>query len=168
MDADSRFLIRSMKLLAVLGVLMTLWPLLDSMTPAADAAVPTVINLSTIAPGERRTINIGRTAFFVVHRTPDEIAAVRADDDAPMPSPQPDAERVLRDEWLVVEARPENSFFNSGFHRKDRFGKYGGWYAPYGDHHYDLSGRLREGWRTTKNLPVPDYYFLNDTILVIE
>jgi len=151
------------------GLLLFLWVLVASVAPAADAYAPAVVNMSTIAPGERRTVPLpGRHLVFIVHRTPEQIAAVRADDDAPMPSPQPDAERVQRAEWLVVEARPEGSWFTDEFGMTSPEGKYGGWYAHPGDQHYELSGRLRERYRGTSNLPVPDYYFVNHTTLVIE
>ena len=147
---------------------MFAWTLVASMAPARDAYRPLVVNLSAVAPGERLTVHRVHTPIFVVHRTPEQIAAARADDDAPMPSPQADAERVKRPEWLVVEAKPENSYFWSAPYGTAYRGRYDGWFAPWGDQHYDLSGRLREGYRATRNLPVPDYYFLDDTIVVIE
>lgn len=142
MNGDHRFLMRGVALVARRGMVLFLWPLLSSLTPAADASAPTVIDLSAIAPGERRTVKLPRDMIFIVHRTPKQIAAVRADDDAPMPSPQPDAERVQRDEWRVVEARPEGSWFSEQFGMTSSVGKYGGWYTYYRDQHYDLSGRL--------------------------
>ena len=161
-----RFLTRSAMLMAVAGVGLFAWTLVASMAPARDAFRPLVVSLSTIAPGERLTVNHNRMPIFIVHRTPEQIAAVQAADDAPMPSPQADAERVHRPEWLVVEANPEPGFFWSDRYGRLRRGKYGGWFA-YWDQHYDLSGRLREGY-PARNLPVPDYYFLDDTIIVIE
>lgn len=169
--AESRFLRACVTLLALSGLLLSLWPLIASMAPAADARAPAVVNLATIAPGERRTVFLPLRPIFIVHRTPEQIALVRADDDAPMPSPQSDAERVQRPEWLVVEAKPEGGYFYwSEWERRHGLekGKYGGWWSGYGDQHYDLSGRLREAYWGSSNLPVPDYYFLTDTTLVIE
>ena len=168
MTGDPRFLVQSTMLVVLVGAGLFLSMLGASMTPAADASQPLVVNLSTIGPGERMALHHGRTDYFILHRTPEQIDAARADDTAAMPSPQSDAERVKRPEWLVVEARPENSYFRSPHYGKARRGKYGGWFAPWGDQHYDLSGRLREGRRATRNLPVPDYYFLDDNIIVIE
>lgn len=168
MASGFRFLTRSAMLMAAAGVGLFAWTLVASMAPARDAFRPLVVNLSAIAPGERLTFRHRRMSIFVAHRTLEQIAAVRADDGATMPSPQPDAERVQRAEWLVVEARPENSYFWSNRYGREYRGKYGGWFAPWGGQHYDLSGRLREGYRATRNLPVPDYYFLDDTIIVIE
>lgn len=168
MNRDRRFLVHAVVLVAGVGMVLFLWPLVSSMTPAADARAPAVIDLSTIAPGERRTVMLPNEMIFIVHRTPEQIAAARADDDAPMPSPQPDAERVRRAEWLLVEARPEGSCFSEEFGWRSPEGKYGGWFAQMGNQHYDLSGRLREGYRGTRNLPVPDYYFLDAATLVLE
>lgn len=168
MEADERFLFRSTLALAFAGVGAFAVPFLISMAPAADAYDPLVVHLSTIGPGERLTVTHRGTAYFILHRTQAQIALARADDEAPMPSPERDAARVQRPDWLIVEARPENSFFYPASYQIRFRGKYGGWFAPLGDQHYDLSGRLREGYRATRNLPVPEYYFLSDEILVIE
>lgn len=162
MNGDRRFLVRGIALAAATGLLLFLWPLLSSMTPAADVRAPTIVDLSTIAPGERRTVLLPRRAIFVLHRTPEQIATARADDDAQMPSPQPDSERVQRAEWLVVVAKPDWGW------QLVPGGEYDGWFEVHTATRYDLSGRVREGWRNTNNLPVPAYYFLNDTTLVIE
>ncbi len=111
MTGDLRFLVQSTMLVVLVGAGLFLSMLGASMTPAADAYRPLVVNLSTIGPGERRTVSLRQRPIAIVHRTPEQIAAVRADDDASMPSPQRDAKRVKRPEWLVVEARPENSYF---------------------------------------------------------
>lgn len=169
--ANFRFLQGCTRLLALAATLLFLWSLGASMMPAADAHAPAVIDISGIALGERRTVLLPRRDLFIVHRTPEEIAAARADDDAPMPSPQRDVDRVQRAEWLVVEAKPEGGgFYPLEWERRHgvQKGRYGGWWAPFGDQHYDLSGRLREAYRGSNNLPVPDYYFLDDTTLVIE
>lgn len=168
MTRNVRFLARLTMLMALAGTGLFLWVLAISMAPAGDAYRPLVVNLSAIAPGGRLTLSHRRTVYAVLHRTPEQVAAARAGDDAPMPSPQADAERVQRAEWLVVEARPENSYFWTDSYGREYRGRYGGWFAGWGDQHYDLSGRLREGYRATRNLPVPDYYFLDDTIVVIE
>jgi len=41
-------------------------------------------------------------AIAIDHRTPRQVAAARADDDADQPDPKPDSAKVLRPEWLVV------------------------------------------------------------------
>lgn len=145
------------------GVLVFLGVLIASMKPAADAHAPAVVNIAGIAPGERRTVVVpGRNPLFIVHRTPEQIALVRADDEAPLPSPEPDTQRVQRAGWLVVEGKTDWGW------QLYPGGKYDGWIEIQTGTHYDLSGRVREGWRNTRNFPVPRYYFLDDTTLVIE
>lgn len=171
--ADSRFLSGCARLSVIGAMLLFLWPLIASIMPAADAYAPAIVNIAGIAPGERRTVVVpGRHQLFIVHRTADQIAAVRADDDAPMPSAQPDAERVQKADWLVVDGYPPVEFWAFsmmlGQNAGEPVGDFGGWFDAYSTAHYDLSGRVRKGWQVTKNLAVPDYYFLDDTTLVIE
>lgn len=169
---DRRYLVHWLIGAAGMGLLSFFAILAVSMSPAADASVPAVIDLSTIAPGERRTVKRPGQLIFIVHRTPDEIASVREDDDAPMPFPQPDSERVKRAEWLVIDGVPPTEYriFSRllGQREGEPVGKYGGWFDDYSTAHYDLSGRVRKGRETDRNLLIPSYYFLNDTTIVIE
>lgn len=155
-------------LMGLTGLLLAVWPVVDSMNPAADVTTAVTVDLSTIAPGERLTVLRDHMPIFIVHRTPEQIAVVRADNGAAMPSPQPDAERVQRPEWLVVVGRPPVGYWLHGQEHGESVGNYGGWIDFYSTAHYDLSGRVREGWRVGSNLAIPKYYFLTGTILVIE
>lgn len=172
MPREKRFLFGSTLLMALAGVAIFVGVLAVSMAPAGDASKPLVVDLSTIALGERLTVHWYNADYFILHRTPEQVAAARAGDNAAMPSPELDSARVKRPEWLIVEARPDRGYFYPPDYppkrRQRSHGDYGGWYAAGGEQHYDLSGRLRKAVRGSRNLPVPKYRFLADNLLVIE
>jgi ubiquinol-cytochrome c reductase iron-sulfur subunit len=141
---------------------------IDSMNPSAQARSPIVwVDLGTISPGQRKTLfwPLARVPIFVVHRTPERIETVRADDNALMRFPEPDRDRVLRGEWLVVIPRCRNERTSWGQEPGEPRGEWGGWQCDYGDA-YDLSGRLRNRWGES-NFEVPPYRFVDDRWLVI-
>lgn len=164
-NAGGGFLYRLTALLAMIGLAFATWPLIDSMNPSAEAQTPVVsLDLDTIPPGQRKTVYWrDSTPVFVVHRTAEQIARVRADDAAEMPFPELDRERVQREEWLVVIG---DCYQPLGQRPGEMAGRWGGWYCPYHDREFDLSGRLRSKWGGA-NLPVPPYYFQDDRWLVI-
>ncbi|MAM67531.1 MAG: ubiquinol-cytochrome c reductase iron-sulfur subunit [Rhodospirillaceae bacterium] len=45
-------------------------------------------------------------------------------------------------------------------------GEYDGWFCPCHGSHYDSSGRIRKG-PAPRNLEVPDYNFISDSVIKI-
>jgi ubiquinol-cytochrome c reductase iron-sulfur subunit len=127
-----------------------------SMAPAGDASKPLVVDLSTIALGERLTMHRYNAVYFILHRTPEQVAAARAGDSAAMPSRELDSARVKHPEWLIVEARPDRGNFYPPHLRQRYYGDCGGWYAAGGEQYCDLSGCLHKAYRGARNLPVPN------------
>ena len=83
--------------------------------------------------------------------------------------PQSDDVRVKegKSEWLVlVGVCTHLGCVPQGTKVGQNKGDYGGWYCPCHGSHYDTSGRIRKG-PAPKNLEVPDYAFLDDTIVRI-
>ena len=87
-----------------MGGATALWPLIDSLNPSADVLAESRIevDLSGVEPGQRITVSWRGQPVFIDHRTPERIAAARADDDVEMIDPEPNSARVLHAEWLVV------------------------------------------------------------------
>ena len=168
-DSDRRFLYRLAGLVVATGLAFAAWPFIDSMNPSAETLNPLVfVDLRRIPPGERKTIKWRRFPIHIVHRTPEQIAAVRADDMVEMPFPQADHERVQRDEWLVVIAACWFGTRSQSRWLEHVRGPWGGWYCPVRyDPQYDLSGRLRSRWGGEGNMKIPPYYFDGDDWLVI-
>ena len=150
--------------MALFGIGSVAWVMLDSMNPAADAPAPFSIDLRHIAVGDRKTVYWNVTPIFVAHRTAEEVAAATAGDAADMPFPERDADRVIRDEWLVVvgvdSLRPWYRL--SGQAADEERGEWGGWRVNWEGIEYDTSGRLRRG-PGSGNLVVPSYEFVSET-----
>lgn len=152
-----------------IGVAAALWPFIDSMNPAADvrAVSSTEIDLSSFEPGQRVTVKWRGHPVFIDYRTPERIAAARADDTADLKDPEPDGARVQRAEWLVVVGVCTHlGCIPLGQAQGDPRGDHGGWFCPCHGSHYDMSGRIRKG-PAPKNLAVPPYEFMNDLAIRI-
>lgn len=170
-DGDTRrdFLTISTVLLGAVATGAAIWPLIDSMNPAADTlALSTVeLDLKAIKPGQRITVKWRGRPVFIDHRTPAQIKKAQADDGATMPDPQADKDRVQKADWLVmVGVCTHLGCVPLGQRSGQPRGEYDGWFCPCHGSHYDVSGRIRKG-PAPKNLEVPQYKFVNETTLLI-
>jgi len=149
---------------ATVGGLVALWPLIDQMNPAANvqALATTDVDLSRIEVGQVVTVTWRGKPVFVARRTEEEIAKARDVDLDALPDPQPDSERVIRPEWLIVVG----ICTHLGCIPLNDQGDYGGYFCPCHGSHYDESGRIRKG-PAPRNLAVPPYDFLDDTTIRI-
>lgn len=151
------------------GAVLSGWAFVHSMNPAADvlALASTEVNLQPIQAGQAITVTWRGKPVFVRHRTAEEIARARADDNAALPDPQPDSKRVQREQWLVLLGVCTHlGCVPLGQKPADAKGDYGGWFCPCHGSHYDTSGRIRRG-PAPRNLDVPTYTFTNDTTIRI-
>lgn len=140
------------------------WPLIDQMNPSADVlALSTIeVDLSAIEVGQAVTVKWRGKPVFIRHRTPEEIEeAAATTGDAR--DPQPDADRVVKPEWLVlVGVCTHLGCVPLGNKAGEEKGDYHGWFCPCHGSHYDTSGRIRKG-PAPLNLQVPEYAFVTDT-----
>jgi len=147
--------------LAAAGAFGVFWSFLRSLAPAADVLADAVleIDLAPIPEGSAITVLWQGKPVFLRRRTADEIARARADDDAPMPDPAPDATRAQRPEWLVVVGVCTHlGCVPLGQRAGETRGRYDGWFCPCHGSHYDLAGRIRLG-PAPRNLDIPPYAF---------
>jgi ubiquinol-cytochrome c reductase iron-sulfur subunit len=163
------FLVLSATAFTAVGAAAAIWPLLDSMNPssAARAEATTEVDLSPIKPGQAITIRWQGKPVFVVHRTPEQIAAAERDDNAARIDPARDRDRVKRRQWLIVVG----AFTHLGCVPTSRavgdlIPRFGGWVCPCHYSQYDISGRVRQG-PAPANLVVPPYAFRDPDLLVI-
>ena len=145
------------------------WPLLDSLNPSRDVlSLATIeVDLSTIEEGQSITIKWQGKPVFIRHRTQTEINAAQQVNIDRLPDPQTDQERSEKPAWLIVIGVCTHlGCVPLGQKTNDPKGDFGGWFCPCHGSHYDESGRIRRG-PAPKNLAVPTYRFLSDTIIQI-
>ncbi len=159
-DGNRRnFLLKLTTVVGGAGVAATCVPFVASMNPSTDvlAKAVTEVDLSGIPPGGMHTVAWQGQPVFVLHRTPEEIAASAATNG--VIDPEPDAKRVIKPEWLVV--------VGVCTHMGCVPNKEGpGWICHCHGSQYDDSGRVVRG-PAPKNLAVPPYHFLSENKLVI-
>jgi ubiquinol-cytochrome c reductase iron-sulfur subunit len=152
-----------------LGVAVVAWPLIDQMNPAADVlALSTAeVDLAPIQPGQRVTISWRGKPVFIDHRTPDQIQSAEDTNLADLPDPQPDSARVKKADWLIIVGVCTHlGCVPKGQLVTDPRGEFGGWFCPCHGSVYDTSGRIRHG-PAPRNLEVPPYEFISDTVVRI-
>jgi ubiquinol-cytochrome c reductase iron-sulfur subunit len=151
------------------GVGIAAWPFVDSMNPAKDtlALSTTEVDISSLQPGQAITVMWRGKPVFVRRRTPEEIKSAEDVNVAELRDKQTDADRVQKPEWLVlVGICTHLGCIPAGQKPTDAHGDFGGWFCPCHGSHYDTSGRIRKG-PAPKNLAVPPYAFLSDTMIKI-
>ncbi|WFW29664.1 MAG: ubiquinol-cytochrome c reductase iron-sulfur subunit [Wolbachia endosymbiont of Menacanthus eurysternus] len=150
-----------------IGVIGGLWPLIKSMSPSAEilAASTVEVNLTDIQEGQAKKVKWRGKPVFIRKRTKQEIETSRAIDIKNLRDPQSDEQRVHKgkEEWLIMigicthlGCVPVNYVTKDG----------NGWFCPCHGSYYDASGRVIGG-PAPKNMAIPDYFFLNENIVII-
>ncbi|TCS60915.1 ubiquinol-cytochrome c reductase iron-sulfur subunit [Varunaivibrio sulfuroxidans] len=159
------FLLISTSVLGAAGLVISAWPFIDSISPAADvrALASTEVDLSAMQVGQAITAIWRGKPVFIRYRTEAEIKAAEDVKLADLPDPQADKDRVQKAQWLIVVGICTHlGCIPLGQKPSDPRGDYGGWYCPCHGSEYDTSGRIRRG-PAPKNLLVPKYAFVEDT-----
>ncbi|MEK9671176.1 MAG: ubiquinol-cytochrome c reductase iron-sulfur subunit [Rhodospirillaceae bacterium] len=159
------FLLVSTATVGAVGTALSVWPFINSLNPAADtlALATTEVNLSPIASGQSITVVWQGKPVFIRHRTAAEIDQAKKDDEAALPDPAKDIDRVKKAEWLImVGVCTHLGCIPLGQKEGEPKGEFGGWFCPCHGSHYDTSGRIRKG-PAPQNLTVPAYEFTSDT-----
>ena len=169
---------------AGIGAACAVWPLITSMNPASDtlaAGAPIDIDISGVQPGQQIIVLWRSRPIFIVHRTPDQIATLKADKDAGQlrdPNSSADQQgayaknvyRSIKPELLVLvgicthlgcvpEFTPQPGSIDPNWP--------GGYFCPCHGSRYDLAGRVFQNVPAPYNLPVPPYHFVSDTVIRI-
>lgn len=163
------FLYLTAGMFGAVGAGCAAWPFVSSMNPGADARAlaSTEVNLAPIEVGQSITAMWRGKPVFIRRRTEEEIEAARSVDVSGLTDPQSDEDRTEKAEWLVmVGICTHLGCVPSGQKPTDQKGDFGGWFCPCHGSHYDTSGRIRKG-PAPKNLTVPPYEFVSDTLIKI-
>lgn len=154
---------------AAVGTACVAWPLVNSLNPAKDtlALASIEVDLTPIQVGQAITVMWRGKPVFIRRRTPEEIQEAENVDMATLIDPQTDKDRVQKPEWLItVGICTHLGCVPVGQKTGETRGEYNGWFCPCHGSHYDVSGRIRKG-PAPKNLTVPDYTFVSDTLIRI-
>lgn len=161
--------------LAAIGAVATAWPFINNLNPAADTlALSSIeVNVGSMQPGQAVTVKWRGQPVFIRRRTPEEVAQAEAVKLSDLPDPQTDDARVtdtakkVRREWLIVVGNCTHlGCVPQGNKVGDPRGEFGGWFCSCHGSQYDTSGRIRKG-PAPKNLAVPNYLFVSDTLVRI-
>ena len=156
---------------AGVGGAATLYPLVNQMNPSADvlALASTEVDISQIQPGQAVKTIWRKQPVFIRNLTPAEISQANAVPAGELRDPQTLAERTRdgKANWLVTMGICTHlGCIPLGTAPGENKGEYGGYFCPCHGSHYDTAGRIRKG-PAPKNLQVPEYSFVSDTVVRI-
>jgi ubiquinol-cytochrome c reductase iron-sulfur subunit len=174
---------------AAIGGVLTLWPFIDQMNPAADtlAQATTEVNVGALDEGVGMTVMFRSRPHFVRRRTAAEIAEaaeadvaslpdrdarnVNIDDGSPATMENRSALTAAVAEGVEVDQALATALLVTGANcthlgcvPTEGEGDYDAWFCPCHGSHYDTAGRIRRG-PAPENLPVPPMTFTAPTTL---
>lgn len=155
--------------MAAVGAGSVAWPFIDQLNPAADtlAMSTTEVDIASVAEGQSITVMWRGKPVFIRHRTAKEIEEAKAVDVSTLRDKQDDKARVQKEQWLIVIGVCTHlGCVPLGQKTGEMRGEYDGWFCPCHGSAYDTSGRIRKG-PAPKNLEVPGYTFVSDTLVRI-
>ena len=158
------FLMLATGAVGAIGIGAVIWPLIDSMNPAADvlALASVEVDLSPVQVGQRITVKWRGKPVFIDHRTPQQIEESKKVPMSDLKDPATDEQRAQKPEWLImIGICTHLGCIPLGQKEGDPRGPYGGWFCPCHGSIYDTAGRIRQG-PAPRNLELPEYTFLDN------
>ncbi|QTD56519.1 ubiquinol-cytochrome c reductase iron-sulfur subunit [Parasphingorhabdus cellanae] len=156
---------------AGVGVVATVFPLVNQMNPSADVlALSSIeVDISAIEPGQAIKSSWRKQPIFIRNLTAPEIEAANKVDLSALRDPETLADRTQpgKENWLItLGVCTHLGCVPLGAAQGEIKGEYEGYFCPCHGSHYDTAGRTRKGPAPT-NLEVPEYSFLTDTVVKI-
>ena len=161
------FVVLAASALAGVGAVSAVVPFIDSMNPAKDVqALSSIeVDISGLNPGDEKTVKWRGKPVFIKRRTKEELARANKVQISELRDPETDIMRTKKghEEFLImIGVCTHLGCVPLG----NEAGDYEGWFCPCHGSHYDISGRIRKG-PAPKNLVVPQYSFISDSVVKI-
>jgi ubiquinol-cytochrome c reductase iron-sulfur subunit len=156
---------------AGVGGLATLYPLISQMSASADvlAGSTAEVDISAIQPGQAIKAVFRKQPVFIRNLTPTEIEAASKVDVDSLRDPESLEQRTKegKTNWLITMGVCTHlGCIPLGSAEGEVKGDFGGYFCPCHGSSYDTAARIRKG-PAPKNLQVPEYAFLSDTVVKI-
>jgi ubiquinol-cytochrome c reductase iron-sulfur subunit len=156
---------------AGIGGLATLYPLVSQMAPSSDvlAESSTEVDISSIQPGQAIKAVFRKQPLFIRNLTPAEIAAADKVSVDSLRDPETLGQRTKegKKNWLITMGVCTHlGCVPLGAAEGEIKGEFGGYFCPCHGSAYDTAARIRKG-PAPKNLEVPEYAFVSDTVVKI-
>lgn len=186
-DASKRTWLIASSCAGAVGAGFVAVPFVSSFQPserAKAAGAPVEVDISTLEPGQKMTVEWRGKPVWILRRTPEMLAAVKeADDEVADPNSERTAyptPEYAQNEWR--SRKPEifvcvGICTHLGCSPTDKFQPgpqpslpddwQGGFLCPCHGSTFDLAGRVYKNKPAPDNLEVPPYVFLSDTRLLI-
>ncbi len=153
------------------GAVAAVAPLIVQMSPSADvlALASAEVDISKIAPGQAIKTIWRKQPVFIRNLTPQEIQVANAVQVGDLRDPQTLAERTTEGKanWLITMGVCTHlGCVPLGASEGEIKGEFGGYFCPCHGSAYDTAARIRKG-PAPKNLEVPEYAFVSDTVVKI-
>jgi ubiquinol-cytochrome c reductase iron-sulfur subunit len=179
-----RVLVIATSVVGAVGAGFAAVPFISSMNPSAKAraaGAPVEADISKLEPGAMLRVKWRGKPIWIVHRTPEMLAALPTldpaltDPNSEVPQ-QPDycknPNRSIKPEYLVAVGicthlgcsptfRPDVAPDDLGPNWK------GGFFCPCHGSRFDLAGRVFKGVPAPTNLVIPIHTYLNDTTILV-
>jgi ubiquinol-cytochrome c reductase iron-sulfur subunit len=179
-----RFLTQAATVIGAVGVGLASVPFVSSMRPSARAealGAPVEVDIGKIEPGQMIRVLWRGKPVWILHRTPEALAALPtldgrlADPDSKQSEQPPSSAneyRAIKPEIFVAVGicthlgcsplyRPEVAPADLGPDWK------GGFFCPCHGSRFDLAGRVYKSVPAPTNLVIPPYRYLSDTQIMI-
>lgn len=179
-----RMLVNGASIAGGVGTLALVTPMLASMSPserAKAAGAPVTVDIGKLSPGQLMIVEWRGKPAWIVKRTPEALASLAAvtdelrdpdSTDDQQPEYAVNQERSIKPEVLVMLGvcthlgcsptyRPDIAPADLGAEWQ------GGFFCPCHGSKFDFSGRVYKGVPAPKNLEVPPYRYVSDSVIII-
>lgn len=186
-EGRRRFLTGATTVVGAVGVVGAAVPFVGSWNPSAKAraaGAPVRVNISSLEPGARMTVEWRGRPVYIVRRTPealDNLVTERLSRQLRDPESEASAQpayvdpvtRSIRPEILVMIGLCTHlgcaPLFRPEVGAQDLGGEdwLGGFFCPCHGSKFDLAGRVFRGVPAPTNLEIPPHTFESDNVLVV-